>query len=367
MTRRSNLLRRIGISSSGSKFGPPAWSLPTGVAPDPNKIAITAGTGYAGSTYTANFATGGQWFADGVAISGATALTYTMTVANEGKVITYRRSGVISNSIQMWLYPMLGTTLKCWYDAALTTSFSYQSGINISSWANRVSGAVAATQNTTNKYPQFTTNGLQSGYNAVVANGTFQQFTMASGFALGDQTTLCVMKTSDTKTTSATSWWGSPGIWGDEISGFPNDFAWGFQAGYPMFGASNTKFTSTTRMVADGQPMLLGYTRTNTTGLINNYYNGSFLDSGTTAGGTRVINNGTTSLFNSNSMNNVASGNAAYLSAAISDFIIFDTVLKDSDLRQVEGCAAWRWGLQSKLPVDHPYRNGPPGFLVEAA
>ncbi|MNR94803.1 hypothetical protein D3C72_259160 [compost metagenome] len=363
---RYNTLRRIGVISSGSKSRS-ASVIPIGVSPDADKIALMSGTGYAGSTYTANFPTGGQWFADGVAISGATGLNYTMTVANEGKSLTYRRSGVISNSIQLWMYPMLGTALKCWYDAALTTSFTYQGGVNVRNWANRVSGAVAATQNTTNKYPQFTTNGLQSGYNAVVANGTFQQFTMASGFALGDQTVLAVMKTSDTKTTTTTSWWGSPGIWGNEVSGFPADFAWGFQAGYPMFGASNTKFTSTTKIVADGQPMLLSYTRNNTTGLINNYHNGSFLDSGTTAAGTRTINNGTTSLFNSNSMNNVASGNATYLSAAISDFIIVDTVLLETDRAQLEGCAAWRWGLQSVLDPEHPFKNGPPGFLLEAA
>lgn len=358
-----NSLRRIGIISAISKGTAPASVIPIGVAPEADKIALMSGTGYAGSVYEANFATGGQWYADETPISGATALTYTMTVANEGKALTYRRSGVISNSIKVWLYPLLGTTLKCWYDAALTTSFTYQSGVNISSWANRVSGAVAATQNTASKYPQFTTDGLQTGYNAVVANGTFQQFTMASGFALGDQTVLAVMKSSDTKTTSATSWWSSPGIWGDEISGFPNDFAWGFQAGYPMFGASNTKFTSTTAVVANGQPMLLGYTRNNTTGLITNYLNGALFDSGSTAAGTRVISNGTTSMFNSNSMNNVASGSTTYLSAAISEFIIIDTVLKDVDRRHLEGCAAWRWGLQSKLPAGHVYKNGPPGYI----
>ncbi|MNV88673.1 hypothetical protein D3C71_1828980 [compost metagenome] len=63
----------------------------------------------------------------------------------------------------------------------------------------------------------------------------------------------------------------------------------------------------------------------------------------------------------------MASGNATYLSAAISDFIIVDTVLLETDRAQLEGCAAWRWGLQSVLDPEHPFKNGPPGFLLEAA
>lgn len=352
-----NLRRSIFSKKNG---GVPAYSLPIGSSPVFGTIAVTSGTGFAGSTYTANMTSGGQWYADDTAISGATSLTYVMTVANEGKTITYRRSGTISNKIKLWMYPQLGTTLKCWYDAALTTSFTYQSGANISRWANRVSGAVAATQNTTNKYPQYTTNGLQTGYNAVVANGTFQQFTMASGFALNDQTVLAVMKTNDTKATTSSSWWASPGIWGNEIGGFPADFGWGLQAGLPMFGASNTKFTVTSPTVNDNQPMLLGYTRHNTSGELTHYYNAASIGSAITTAGTRVVSSGVTSMFNIVSANNVASGNVAYLGAAISEFIIIDTLLNASERQKVEGCAAWRWGIQSKLPVDHPFKNGPP-------
>ncbi len=359
---KRHALQRIGIVSSISKLKPPAWSIPTGVAPAAGKIAVTIGTGYAGSTYRANMAGGGQWWADSTPIPGATAITYIMTVENEGKVITYRQGANISNSIQMWLYPQLGSTLKCWYDASLTSSFTYQSGTNISSWANRVSGAVPATQNTANKYPQFTTNGLQNGYNAVVANGTFQQFSMASGFALGDQTAFAVMKTSDTRTATNASWWGSPGIWGNEVSGFPADFGWVLQAGQPTYGASNSKHFSATA-VANGLPMMLSYTRSTTTGLVSHYLNGSFLDSGSTVTGNRTIGNGTTSMFNSNSLNTQASGATTYLGAAISEFIIIDTILTDINRQQLEGCAAWRWGLQSRLPADHPYKNGAPGFI----
>lgn len=76
-------------------------------------ISIQSGSGYAGSVYRTTVA--GQWYADDVAISGATGVQWTMTLAYEGAVI---RCGA-SNTIQMWLPSHLSAALKtdgAWLD-----------------------------------------------------------------------------------------------------------------------------------------------------------------------------------------------------------------------------------------------------------
>ena len=42
------------------------------------------------------------------------------------------------------------------------------------------------------------------------------------------------------------------------------------------------------------------------------------------------------------------------------DVVLYSTALNTAQRQQVEGCLAWKWNLQSSLPVDHPYRNNPP-------
>lgn len=333
-----------------------------GGSPDYGKIAVTSGTGYTGSTYTANYETGGQWYADETPISGATSLTYVLEFANEGKRITYRKDSFTSNSIRMWLYSNLGGTLKCWFDAASSSFFTFPSGTNVSQWNNRVVGAIPATQPTSTKYPVYTTNGLQTGYNAVVTNGTSQMLTMAGGFATANQTVLAVLKTGDTKSTNTSSWWLSPGIWGGEYSGSPPDMGWGLQGGYPVFGATSSKVVATTQ-VNNSQPMLLGYTRDNSNGSITHYYNAASIFTGTGTSGARSSLDAGSSLFSMNSSNAVASGHVSYMAASLSDFIICDSILSDKNRRELEGCAAWRWGIQSTLPVGHAFKNGPPGYI----
>jgi len=42
------------------------------------------------------------------------------------------------------------------------------------------------------------------------------------------------------------------------------------------------------------------------------------------------------------------------------DFILYDGALQTSEIQQVEGYLAWKWGLRGNLPTTHPFRNFPP-------
>lgn len=44
----------------------------------------------------------------------------------------------------------------------------------------------------------------------------------------------------------------------------------------------------------------------------------------------------------------------------ICEVLVLHTGLSDADRQKLEGYLAWRWGIASKLPTNHPYKLGPP-------
>ena len=58
--------------------------------------------------------------------------------------------------------------------------------------------------------------------------------------------------------------------------------------------------------------------------------------------------------------NNNSGGVIRFFDGDIAELVIYDTVLSDADRELVEGQLAWTWGLQSQLPVSHPYFNTSP-------
>jgi hypothetical protein len=55
--------------------------------------------------------------------------------------------------------------------------------------------------------------------------------------------------------------------------------------------------------------------------------------------------------------NNVA---VQHWNGYIAEVLIYNSVLSASDRKKTEGYLAWKWGLQSKLPVDHTYKTAAP-------
>lgn len=58
-----------------------------------------------------------------------------------------------------------------------------------------------------------------------------------------------------------------------------------------------------------------------------------------------------------------ATGNPAYR-GSIREVLFYNSELNTSNRQNVEGYLAWKWGLVSSLPANHPFRNaGPVGFV----
>jgi len=51
------------------------------------------------------------------------------------------------------------------------------------------------------------------------------------------------------------------------------------------------------------------------------------------------------------------------LYGSISEIIIYNSVLSDTQRQTVEGYLAWKWAIQGSLPTSHPYSNAAPSFI----
>ncbi len=105
------------------------------------------------------------------------------------------------------------------------------------------------------------------------------------------------------------------------------------------------------------------------------WYNTNIVDSNTTTDTTSYsfrINGTNRAISIYAGQNSIISG-TANISVAINEInantyfaevIFYNTALTMSQVQQVEGYLAWKWGLQNNLPSNHPYKNAPPGLPV---
>jgi len=54
-------------------------------------------------------------------------------------------------------------------------------------------------------------------------------------------------------------------------------------------------------------------------------------------------------------------GASAFLNGKLYEIIIYNSVVSTTTRQLVEGYLAWKWGFQSSLPSNHPYKNSAPG------
>jgi hypothetical protein len=50
-----------------------------------------------------------------------------------------------------------------------------------------------------------------------------------------------------------------------------------------------------------------------------------------------------------------------YYKGFVMEILFYNSLLSISQRQQIEGYLAWKWGLQSNLPANHPFFNFPPG------
>jgi hypothetical protein len=227
-------------------------------------------------------------------------------------------------------------------------SLSLNDGDPVSSWLDSTANGHDASGSGGTR-PTFATGALNS-LPAVRLDGSKQMTVANLGAALSSDNTYTVFILAKPTTVSnypivfthpTTGLWDWILEW-DTGSGF----YWGQQNGnYRLYATATT----------DGSVNLLSIAKSaSTAGKL--YKNGSEITSFSTNGSGLIA---APSMTGDMLLGQYTSGGFGF-SGDFYEFVICDTTLSDSDRQKVEGYLAWKWGLVSSLPSDHPYKNGAP-------
>lgn len=311
-------------------------------------ISVTAGTGYAGSTYTQTGGVGaGQWYAGNAAIAGATGNTYVMTAANEGKAITYRTASEISNIIQYFVPPQMRGCIAD-FDAWRNDLMSISAGA-IASWASK-NGAWTATQAASTK-PTWSATGRNS-RPAVTGDGVGQFLDLnpsgnplptsgpchlfAVGYSAGASANYRMLVKWGSVSTARRAIAKSNSnvvaqIGGTATTNMQSAESW---PGVDRIVAANFRADGGATLVIDGQ---FETTTDNVYGTPDDAARYIFRDA------------------------------SSYWNGSAQEIIFFNRELSNAERQKVEGYIASKWGLRGLLPSGHPYKsvNPPPeGFVA---
>lgn len=215
---------------------------------------------------------------------------------------------------------------QLWLDGAdpLGTGTAPSSGSTVATWIDKSGNAYNGTGANS---PIYTSKGI-------TFNGTSQYFTTNYTSFPTSESIFIVFTTASTPTLNSLVDTNSGGgrmfdILSGSLAFTRSGAAWLLNAAYPI--APGTTY--------------LAECLYNTSG-ISIYVMGTLYGSNTTnpalSGGTTVI--GAT-----------LNGPSGYFSGTISEVLIYNSVLSTSERQTIEGYLAWKWNLQSQLPISHPY------------
>lgn len=126
------------------------------------------------------------------------------------------------------------------------------------------------------------------------------------------------------------------------------------------FFLQNEGIINVTTPFTSSNPTLFGYYWDRAT--MFNRINGSTV---ATSGNTSAQDMNTPYNFLVGAYNNDSGGvpPSFYFAGDIAEVLIYTSPLGTNDRLTVEGYMAWKWGLQTNLPLSHPYRNSNPGVI----
>jgi sugar lactone lactonase YvrE len=243
-----------------------------------------------------------------------------------------------STSTPSTVTPQIVSGLQIWFDGAdpLNTGTAPSTGTSIQTWSDKSGNSYNAAQVTVAKQPTYV-----SGGGVLFSRPNATELILASSPTLNTGTWFFLI--SPSSTINAYVYWSSNS--GQLLAGYQgNAFAqWNWASGQ----ATNVFLTGLTAP----QKNLLDWTITANT---NNYgyYNGTSVFSQTglsSTNNTRIIGLG-----------NSTAPATDYFSGTMYEIIVYNTSLNITDRQLIEGYLAWKWGIQTSLPANHPYYSAAP-------
>ncbi|MBD5606310.1 MAG: multicopper oxidase domain-containing protein [Candidatus Eremiobacteraeota bacterium] len=248
------------------------------------------------------------------------------------------------------------TNLAAWYDASDATTIA-QTANAVSSWKDKSGNGLTLTQATTSRMP--VTGQNIDGLGALsITNG---QYLATSGTSFGakvaNESTTFVVTNATATTTSGTvvSAGAAPGT---------NTPRWQlrlYESGVTHFDFNNV---STGRIAAN--ETYAGPATWTAAGSVSGKM--QFLRKN---GNTLVSSNGpAATVTNANPLVVGANFNGASVdypyAGTVGEILVYNRMLTTAETQSVEGYMACKWGLQNRLPANHPYRSTCPGAVAAA-
>lgn len=227
---------------------------------------------------------------------------------------------------------------RAWWKADAITGLS--NGASVSSWANSVSGGVAAANGTGAQQPTYQT-GAQNGLPAVRFDGVNDYLTATSVNLPVNVSVFFAFKTPSA-TTSDQRLYSSTG----------NSHM--IRLHLPATNGVEMQQISTALSYG------VGLIPTSTWQVHSNVFGGTSSRgavNGTTVSGT-IGTSGTTAA--SLVLGANATANGQWTQTDLGELIVIDGAVSTGDQASIEGYLAWKWGLTASLPAGHPYKTSAP-------
>jgi len=255
----------------------------------------------------------------------------------------------------LWTPTELGADLALWLDAADTDTITL-SGSNVSQWDDKSGNNRHASQAIAADQPIYTSNVL-NGKPGVTFDGSTDFLTVAhdnalnaqiapssvvilyrervSGFRLMQKAPSGTGASADAFFSSSSSVLGAAGTFTTSYPFWQN--VWQFDVG-TFSGNVIRHWRNGTKLVP-----------TNVTG--GSIVNGELVSSSTPATNSDPLFIG---------KRDNPSSTEGHMNGELLETLILTSALSTDDRQKLEGYLAWKWGLVSNLPVDHPYKTKPP-------
>jgi hypothetical protein len=242
---------------------------------------------------------------------------------------------------------------QLWFDAADSTTFTYSSGTNISEWRDKSSNKYTVIQPATDRQPSLTERAQNSLPGIQFASNyyLYQTSTSMPNFTTGSSTSVLMAarnaSNNDSWNIINTIWFTSSG------SGATTRYHFSFNRdatdGTTLFANGSLVGQVTSNAVAPSANAILGFTASASSATIHtngstNSYSGVTLPNAT----------GSSAFVFNDPRNNAASANTM-----IFEMVGYNTQITTAERQQLEGYLAWKWGMVSNLPADHPYKTTP--------
>lgn len=257
--------------------------------------------------------------------------------------------------------PLRITGCCLWLDAADITTISKDVSNKVGTWTDKSSSAYSFTQSTANNKPTYSTNTRNGNATIAFASGNFQYLSCTSPLAIGTSSlSLFVVGRYNDSSTTMTMF--SKSRYNSQDGRFFVNRDSG-KLFVTFYHPSSAHVTEENENYTTGEYRMFELFVNRTEGKDYFYQNGSVRQTITVSDATNYGDNGNVMLVGAygNGSGTTPPQANYYLNGNISEIIIY----KGSDMsilnrQTIEGYLAWKWGIQTMLPNDHPYKNLPP-------